>query len=145
MKEELIKRVDSATFHLVKFFQLRSISLPDNFEREIQNTEVKKQDILKASAEQARDIVKFETTVEVAKKAVNETIEKAYAAGNKTEQNAKAVQSTIIDVVRKQTESLKNMKSELSFSEDNILQYLQTTLIKDYQTDSRIGIHLDGL
>ena len=137
--------MESATFHLVKFFQLRSISLPDNFEREIQNTEVKKQDILKASAEQKRDIVKFVTTVEVAKKAVNETIEKANAGAFKTAQNARATQSTIIEVVKKQTESLKKMKSDLSFDEDHILQYLQTTLIKDHKTDSRIGIHLDGL
>jgi len=52
MKKALVKRVDEATHHLVEFFQLRSIALPPAFESEIQNTEVKKQDILKAEAEQ---------------------------------------------------------------------------------------------
>ena len=42
----------------------------------------------------------FQTTVVVAEKAVNETIEKAYASGNKTKNNAIAVESTIIEVVK---------------------------------------------
>jgi hypothetical protein len=48
MKDALVTRVREATHHLVEFFQLRSISLPSAFEDEIRNTEVKKQDILKA-------------------------------------------------------------------------------------------------
>ena len=34
MKEELVKKIDENTYHLVKFFQLRSIKLPENYERE---------------------------------------------------------------------------------------------------------------
>lgn len=41
MKEDLQVRVMNSTWHEVVFFQLRSISLPDAFELEIQNTEVK--------------------------------------------------------------------------------------------------------
>ena len=51
MKDALVTRVSEATHHLVDFFQLRSIALPKPFEDEIKNTEVKKQDILKAESE----------------------------------------------------------------------------------------------
>lgn len=41
MKADLQARVVNDTWHEIKFFQLRSLSLPDQFEYEIQNTEVK--------------------------------------------------------------------------------------------------------
>ena len=48
MKEELEKQISSRTYHDVVFFQLRSLSLPQQFESAIELTEVKDQDILKA-------------------------------------------------------------------------------------------------
>lgn len=145
MKDALVTRVREATHHLVDFFQLRSISLPPEFETEIRNTEVKKQDILKAQSEQQREQIKFATKIAVAKEAVNVTIEAAYAATNKTINEAKAVQSTIQEVVEKQSTALKAMKDALGFDNNNVLHYLQTTLIKDYTSDGRIGIHIDDL
>jgi len=81
----------------------------------------------------------------VAEAAVNVTIEGAYAATNKTNNEAKAVVSTVQAVVQKQAESLAAMKKALGFQNKDILQYLQTTLIKDYNSDSRLGIHIDDL
>ena len=145
MKDALVTRVSEATHHLVDFFQLRSIALPKPFEDEIKNTEVKKQDILKAESEQAREQIKFQTKVAVAEKARNVTIEGAYAATNKTKNEAAAVKSTIKEVVEKQSTALKAMKDSLGFTNANLLKYLQTTLIKDYKSDSRLGIHIDDL
>lgn len=59
MKKDLKERVLESTWHEVIFFQLRSLSLPDAFENEIMNTEVKGQDILKARSEANRENVKF--------------------------------------------------------------------------------------
>lgn len=73
------------------------------------------------------------------------TIEAAYAATNKTKNAANAVKSTIQAVVEKQATALKGMKEALGFENKNILQYLQNTLIKDYKTDSRLGIHINDL
>jgi len=84
MKSDLQERVKNSTWHEVIFFQLRSLSLPDSFEQEIENTEVKGQDILKATAERKRDTVKFETNVLVAQLAVNATVENAYGIANRT-------------------------------------------------------------
>jgi len=75
--------------------------LPDAFEQEIQNTEVKGQDILKATSEKKRDQVKFDTNVIVAKLAVNSTLEIAHGIANKTIFEARAVESTIKEVVTK--------------------------------------------
>jgi len=63
MKADLKSKVIQSTFHEVVYFQLRSISLPDLFENEIQNTEVMGQDIHTADAEYSREEVKFITNV----------------------------------------------------------------------------------
>ena len=82
------------------FFQLRSLSLPNAFENEIQNTEVKGQDINTANAELLRDTVKFRTAVMVADAARNATVESAYGAGNKTYYQAVADSSTVSEVIK---------------------------------------------
>ena len=142
MKADLQERVRNSTWHEVVFFQLRSLSLPDAFEQEIENTEVKGQDILKATAERKRDSVKFETNVLVAALAVNATIENAYGIANRTIFEAIAVQSTIKEVTTKQAESFATMKSELGFGTQEILKYLKFNLIRDY-SDARMAIQLD--
>lgn len=139
MKKDLQARVVNDTWHEIKFFQLRSLSLPDQFEYEIQNTEVKGQDILKAENEKKREQVKFDTNVEIARLAVNSTLEKSYGEANRTVYEAKAVESTIKDVVTKQALSYKRMKSALKFGTNEILGYLQANLIKDYK-DGKIAI-----
>ena len=142
MKKDLQERVKASTWHDVIFFQLRSLSLPDGFEQEIQNTEVKGQDILKATSEKKRDQVKFDTNVLVAQLAVKATMENAYGAANKTIFEAKAVESTVKEVVTKQAESFAVMKQNLTFDNAQILDYLKTNLIKDYP-EGRMAIQLD--
>ena len=99
MFEDLQKNLVEKTWHEVVFFQLRSINLPDAFESEIQNTEVKGQDIKTAQAEFNRDSVGFETKEIVAFLAMNATIEKAYGTANETKYNAEAEAFTITEVI----------------------------------------------
>lgn len=141
MKADLMEKVSESTWHEVVFFQLRSLSLPDAFEAEIQNTEVKGQDIQTAVAETTRDQVQFTTNVEVARLAQNATVETAKGLAQKTLFEAEAVKSTIKSVVEMQAASFKDMKSQLSFDNDQLLQYLKTNLIKDY-SDSKMIINL---
>ena len=101
MKEDLEVRVMNSTWHEVVFFQLRSISLPDAFESEIQNTEVKGQDIHTANSELARDQIKFDTNVKVAELAVNSTLETAKGEAAKTIYEAQAFAYTIKNVTEK--------------------------------------------
>ena len=74
----------------------------------------------------------FNTNVMVAQLAVNSTLETAYGNANKTVLEAQAIQSTVKTVVKKQSSSFKNMKAALGFSNDDIMRYLKTNLIKDY-------------
>jgi hypothetical protein len=112
------------TYHEVVFFQLRSLNLPDAFENEIKNTEVKGQDINTANAELLRDTVMFETSVKVANLAVNSTVETAFGEGNKTIYQATAEASTISEVIKAQSITYKLMKANLTFGNDEILKYL---------------------
>jgi len=66
MMNDLVSKVKDSTYHDVVFFQLRSLSLPQPFESEIQNTEVKGQDIKTAASEKDREKVMFDTNVLVA-------------------------------------------------------------------------------
>lgn len=129
------------TWHEVVFFQLRSLSLPDLYEREIQNTEVKGQDILKSEKERAREEVKFNTNVVVAKLAVNATLESAYGQGNKTVYEAEATASTVRDVIKKQAEAYGQMKLDNDLDNEQLLLYMKHNLIKDYSA-GKIAIGL---
>ena len=88
-------------------------------------------------------MVKFVTSVEIATLAVNATLETAYGNANKTIFEAAAIQSTIADVLRMQTDSFKLMKTDLTFTNDEIMAYLQKNLIKDYAT-GRLALVLDS-
>lgn len=110
MKQDLQKQIRQKTYHEVEFFQLRSLNLPDEFEMEIQNTEVKGQDIFTANKELERDRVLFATSVDVANKAVNSTISQAYGEANQTSYAAVAEASTIKDVITAQASAYKTMK-----------------------------------
>lgn len=142
MKQDLQDQVLAATWHEVVFFQLRSLSLPDAFENEIQNTEVKGQDIHTATAEVARENVKFNTSVLVASAAVNATLEAAYGAANKTIFEAEAVSSTIKEVIQNQALAFVYMKANLTFDNSGVIGYLKQNLVKDY-TDGKMAISMD--
>ena len=91
------------------------------------------------------------TNVEVAKLAVNSTVETAYGNGNKTYYEALAENSTIGEVTTAQALGYEEMKYNFTnftdhpvqnFGTDNILMYLKNSLIKDYD-EGKIAISLD--
>jgi hypothetical protein len=63
-------------------------------------------------------MVAFETNILIAALAVNATLETAYGNGNKTIFEAAAIQSTISEVIMKQTNAFKKMKTDLIFDND---------------------------
>lgn len=141
MKTDIQKQVLEQTWHEVVYFQLRSLSLPTDFEREIQNTEVKGQDILKTEKEADRDEVQFKTDVIVARLAQNATLEKAYGEGNKTVYAAEATASTVGKVIELQSEAYGGMKETCGLNNDQLLKYMKNNLIKDYSS-GKIAIGL---
>lgn len=142
MKSDLQGSVLEQTWHEVVFFQLRSLSLPDEYEKEIQNTEVKGQDILKSGKELAREQVKFQTNVDIAELAKNATLESAYGQGNKTVYEAEATAQTVGAVISKQAEAYKKMMEDNKMGSEEVLLFMKHNLIKDYG-DGKIAIGLD--
>ena len=98
MFNDLKTKILELTYHEVVFFQLRSLSLPSAYENEIEITEVKGQDILKAQAEQVRDYVYFNTTVAVAELKVNSTLEAAHGNASEVKYEGESYWSTIEEV-----------------------------------------------
>jgi hypothetical protein len=94
------------------------LSLPEDFEREIQNTEVKGQDILKTEKEADREVIKFETDVIVARLAQNATLEKAYGEGNRTVYAAEATANTVGAVIKLQAEAYGKLKNTCAINND---------------------------
>jgi hypothetical protein len=144
MKQDLQERVLNTTWHEVVFFQLRSIALPQDFEREIQNTEVKGQDIHTATKESERENVKFNTNVRISELAVNATLETAYGNANRTIFEAEAVATTISEKIKMQADAFGYMKGNLSFTNSDVLSYLKNNLIKDYE-QGRMVLSMDNL
>lgn len=66
MSSQLNVRLQKDVFVEVVFFQLKSVNLPDDYENAIQATEVTKQGILKAQAEQLKNQVTLDMLKEVA-------------------------------------------------------------------------------
>ena len=131
---DLQTKVLELTWHEVVFFQLRGLSLPASYEHEIETTEVKGQDILKAQAEQHRDYVYFNTTVAVETLRVNATLEAAHGNADKLRYEGQSYWSTIGNVTQLQADAIAEMQRTLSFSSADIVQYLRTNLLRDYGT-----------
>ena len=66
MHMDLNKTFAEECFSTVEYFQLKSIDLPDEYEKAIQETEVKKQDIIKAQAEKEKVAIELETQIKQA-------------------------------------------------------------------------------
>ena len=63
MQKQLNATFANECFSTVEYFQLKSIDLPDDYERAIQQTEVMKQDIHKAGAEKEKMQIELQTKV----------------------------------------------------------------------------------
>lgn len=81
--------------------------------------------------------------MEIAQLAVNATLETAYGNGNKTIFEAAAIQSTIADVISMQSGSFKKMKTDLTFTNTELMEYLKKNLIRDY-AGGRLALVLDA-
>lgn len=102
---------------------------------------MKGQDILKSEKERAREEVKFNTNVAVARLAVNATLESAYGQGNKTVYEAEATAATVRDVIKNQAVAYGEMKTSNGLDNDQLLLYMKHNLIKDYSS-GKIAIGL---
>ena len=134
-QEELNKNFEKLCYSNIQFLQLRSVDLPNLFEQSIQESEVKKQDILRAKAEQNKIIIEVDTKIKAAEYQKDVIINMAegeaeaiYKQNNADVESLKKMQETQIDVY-------KNIKKTLNLNNNKLLNLIQSKIIKGYNGD----------
>lgn len=143
MKAELTKTFTASCHALIEALQLRTVSLPREFELSIQETEVKKQDIEKAKAEKNKVLVECETRVKEAEFQKNVTINTAMGEALKIELNNKAEVERILISQLQQADAYLALKQEMGLNNTELLEFIKTKLIKEYQAGNNMVINLN--
>lgn len=129
MENSLTGRLNADMGIDIKFFQLKTVDLPDSFEDAIQTTEVKKQDIEKAKAEKSKAVIEIETKIQKAQQNKEIILNQAYGQSNSTTyasigevKSYNVTEMTTVDAysLLKQTSNLTNTE---------LLNYIKSNLI----------------
>jgi len=131
--EKLLKDDFEARLYATIFsFQLRSVGLPDEFEKAIQMTEVKKQDVHVAEAEQASNKVGLETELMKAERRTKVKANNAEAFASSVMLQNKADIDQFTATQEKTAESYKGVLKNLDDKESELLAYVQSRVLRDH-------------
>lgn len=126
----LDKALNTTCYSNVQFLQLRSVDLPQLFEESIQMSEVKKQDIQKATAEYNKMKVEVDTLVKSALIKKNATINLAEGEAEALIKQNEADVKSIKKRQNAQSEAYSKLKAKLGLSNTALLNFIKTKLIK---------------
>mmetsp|Transcript_100130 Transcript_100130/g.254677 ORF Transcript_100130/g.254677 Transcript_100130/m.254677 type:complete len:317 (-) Transcript_100130:80-1030(-) len=133
MEDELKDAFTMLAHVNVPFFQLRSVELPAPFEKAIQETEIKKQDIQTAMAERENQEVVMATKVLQAQQKALEIALQANATGQETLLQAEAYVKQFELNQRLQAKSFQPIFNEyLEKKEDVFMDYLQVRTLRNH-------------
>mmetsp|Transcript_80824 Transcript_80824/g.142545 ORF Transcript_80824/g.142545 Transcript_80824/m.142545 type:complete len:309 (+) Transcript_80824:48-974(+) len=132
MEEELREHFAADAFSDVAFFQLRSVSLPAEFESAIQQTEVKKQDIQTAAAEKGNQEVQMQTKVLEAEQQAQAIALQANASAQTILLQAQAYVLQFQLSQDLQAESFKPLLEKLEGNETLLLEYMRARAMRDH-------------
>jgi len=146
MEQKLRKDFQDGLFSTVFSFQLRSVSLPAQFEKAIQRTEVQKQDLHVAKAEQQSTNVSLQTKLMQATRRVKIRKNKGEAySQSKMLANAADVKQ-YVTAQEKIADSYSDVLRALDSKEDNLLAYVQARALRDHRSDkTTLGLSLPSL
>lgn len=135
MERVLKKDFEDKLFATIFSFQLRSVGLPDEFEKAIQMTEVKKQDVQVAEAEQLSTKVALDTELMKAKRRTKVKANRAegFAESIMLENSADITQ--YLTTQEKAAASYKGILKELDNKENELLAYVQSRVLRDHISD----------
>lgn len=135
MKEMLDGHFSEHAWSEVPFFQLRTVTLPAEFEDAIQNTQIRQQEIQIASAEQKQNAVKYETSVIQAQQRVRAILlaADAEAVAVLAQNDAYCRQYNLTQQL--QREALIRMMGDADWSPEEILQYLRVRAVREHPSD----------
>ena len=129
---ELDKIFQVLCFSNIQFLQLRSVDLPNLFEASIQESEVKKQDIQKAKAEQNKIMIEVDTQIKAAEFQKNVSINKAEGEAKAIYEQNKADVESLMKMQQTQIYVYKNYKDTLKLDNTKLLNLMKSKLIKGY-------------
>ena len=132
---ELDKIFQKLCYSNIKFLQLRSVDLPTLFEASIQESEVKKQDIQKAKAEQNKIIIEVDTKIKAAEFQKDVIINKAEGEAEAIYKQNKADVESLMKMQETQVGVYKALKKTLNLSNEKLLNLMKSKLIKGYNGD----------
>lgn len=145
--EKLLKEdFESRLYATIFSFQLRSVGLPEEFEKAIQTTEVKKQDVHVAEAEQTSNKVALETELMRANRRVKvkANVAEGFAESIMLENAADISQFTATQ--EKAAESYKGVLKNLDDKENELLAYVQSRVLRDHMSDKvTLGLTLPSI
>lgn len=139
----LDKSLLDLSFTSVQFLQLRSVFLPTPFEDAIQESEVKKQDIQKATAELNKKKIEIDTLEKAAVIKKEATINIAKGEAEAIIQQNQADVESFKKRQGTQIEAYTKLKASLGVNEESLNDYLKTKLIKSYDND-KLVLSLDS-
>lgn len=138
MQSDLNATFGDLCYATVDYFQLKSIDLPDKYEVAIQETEVKKQDILTASAEKSKMQIELETKVKQAQIASNININKAEGQASALLQSNQATAESFYKIQKENSNALAAVKKSLNLNSKDLLNYLRAKILKEYPEDKMV-------
>eukprot|EP00753_Platysulcus_tardus_P001095 PLAT11048.1.p1 GENE.PLAT11048.1~~PLAT11048.1.p1 ORF type:complete len:310 (-),score=129.64 PLAT11048.1:128-1057(-) len=124
MQQSLNQVFSSDLFATVPYFQLKSVTLPSQFEAAIQEAEVARQDISKASYEAENVQVEMATQVAEASFEGTVLVRKAEAEAEQTRLRGMAAANSSIAEIDSEALALATVQSALGLDGDGVLSWL---------------------
>jgi len=146
MEKQLKEDFEARLYATIFSFQLRSVGLPDEFEKAIQKTEVKKQDVHVAEAEQQSTKVALETQLMQANRRTQVKANNAegFAQSVMLQNTADIEQFTATQ--EKAAESYKGVLKNLDDKENELLAYVQSRVLRDHISEKvTLGLSLPSI
>jgi len=129
----LDRELNRTCFSNVKYLQLRNVDLPNLFEQAIQESEVKKQEIMRATAELNKMKIEVDTLKKSAVIQKNVTINYAEGEAESLLKQTTANVESMNKVQKAQTQSYSKLKNTLALSNADLLNFIKSKLIYNYQ------------
>jgi len=132
-------------YSTIQFLQLRSVDLPNLFEASIQESEVKKQDIQKAKAEQNKIMIEVDTKIKAAEFQKNVIINKAEGEAEAIYRQNQADVESLMKMQKTQVGVYKTLKDTLNLNNEKLLNLMKIKLIKGYNgEDNGLILNMDA-
>ena len=131
-QKELNEIFEQLCYSTIVFLQLRSVDLPSLFEESIQESEVKKQDILRAKAEQNKIMIEVDTKIKAAEYQKDVVINMAEGEAEAIYKQNKADVESLVKMQETQVNVYKNLKNTLGLDNGKLLNLMKSKLIKGY-------------